>query len=171
MLGLAGYLAGAAVATKYPGRAVRARCRLAGWVRWRSKYRGRVDGPCAVRGTPRLRRAIPARSRGRVAWRVPAGRGGRLRAVVRQELGPDAAIPPIRCSTKSSTARRGRAEKERQWNRVHRPHDFSAETLGNDLGRVVLTSEWLSPLVVPLARALAFWLPALRREQCVEAAA
>ena len=47
------------------------------------------------------------------------------------------------------------AEKQQQWNHVHRPHDFSAETLGKDLGRVVLTSEWLSPLIVPLA-VLAF---------------
>ncbi len=46
-------------------------------------------------------------------------------------------------------------EKERQWNGVHRPHDFSAAALGQDLGRVVLTSEWISPLVVPLA-VLAF---------------
>jgi hypothetical protein len=46
-------------------------------------------------------------------------------------------------------------EKERQWNRVHRPHDFSAATLGKDVGRIVMTSEWLSPLVVPLA-SLAF---------------
>lgn len=43
------------------------------------------------------------------------------------------------------------AEKDLQWNRVHRPDDFSAETLGDDLGRVFLTSPWLSPLVVPLA--------------------
>ena len=50
------------------------------------------------------------------------------------------------------------AEKQQQWNRVHRPHDFSAETLGKDLGRVVLTSEWLSPLIVPLAAlALSGW--------------
>lgn len=42
-------------------------------------------------------------------------------------------------------------EKERQWNRVHRPHVFSAATFGRDLGHVTLTSEWLSPLVVPLA--------------------
>ena len=47
------------------------------------------------------------------------------------------------------------AEKDRQWGRVHRPHDFSAATLAKDLGRIALTSEWLSPLVVPLA-ALAF---------------
>ena len=55
------------------------------------------------------------------------------------------------------------AEKDAQWNRVHRPHDFSAATLGNDLGRVVLTSPWLSPLVVPLA-ALAL-LGARRRSR------
>jgi hypothetical protein len=47
------------------------------------------------------------------------------------------------------------AAKEQQWNGVHRPHDFSVEALGSDLGRVALTSEWLSPLVVPLA-VLAF---------------
>ena len=41
-------------------------------------------------------------------------------------------------------------EKDRQWNAVHRPHDFSPATLGKDLGRVALTSEWLSPLVAPL---------------------
>ncbi len=42
-------------------------------------------------------------------------------------------------------------DKERQWNAVHRPHDFSPKTLGKNLGAVVLTSEWLSPVVVPLA--------------------
>lgn len=42
-------------------------------------------------------------------------------------------------------------EKDRQWNAVHRPHDFSFSALGQDIGRVALTSEWLSPLVIPLA--------------------
>jgi len=42
-------------------------------------------------------------------------------------------------------------EKDRQWNAVHRPHDFSLGALGRDLGRVALTSEWHSPLVMPLA--------------------
>ncbi|MBU4271927.1 MAG: hypothetical protein KKA28_08710 [Planctomycetes bacterium] len=42
-------------------------------------------------------------------------------------------------------------EKNHRWNEVHRPHDFSPKALGRDLGSVVLTSEWLSPLVVPLA--------------------
>jgi 4-amino-4-deoxy-L-arabinose transferase-like glycosyltransferase len=45
--------------------------------------------------------------------------------------------------------------KDRQWNNVHRPHDFSLQTLGKDAGRVLLTSDWLSPLIVPLV-VLAF---------------
>ena len=50
------------------------------------------------------------------------------------------------------------AEKNQQWNRVHRPRDFSAGTLAKDLGRLGWRSEWLSPLVVPLAAlALLRW--------------
>jgi hypothetical protein len=54
------------------------------------------------------------------------------------------------------------AEKNRYWNRVHQPHDFSAAALRADLARVVLRSEWLSPVVIPLA-ALAFMVRAKRR--------
>lgn len=43
------------------------------------------------------------------------------------------------------------AEKDRQWSRAHRPHDFSLAALGSDVLRVLLSSEWLSPLVMPLA--------------------
>jgi hypothetical protein len=43
------------------------------------------------------------------------------------------------------------AEKDRQWNRVHRPHDFSLRALAKDAARVTMTSEWLGPIVVPLA--------------------
>jgi hypothetical protein len=43
------------------------------------------------------------------------------------------------------------AEKNDRWNRVHRPHDFSLPALAGSLAQVGLTSEWLSPLVVPLA--------------------
>jgi len=46
-------------------------------------------------------------------------------------------------------------EKDRQWLDAHRPKDFSAAALAKDFGRVGLTSAWLSPLVVPLA-VLAF---------------
>ena len=43
------------------------------------------------------------------------------------------------------------AEKNDRWNRVHRPHNFSPSALATSLVQVGLTSEWLSPLVVPLA--------------------
>ncbi len=52
--------------------------------------------------------------------------------------------------------------KNAQWNRVHRPHDFSPSTLAADLARVGLRSEWLSPLVMPLA-ALAMLVRRRRR--------
>ncbi|MCR4412126.1 MAG: phospholipid carrier-dependent glycosyltransferase, partial [Thermoguttaceae bacterium] len=42
-------------------------------------------------------------------------------------------------------------EKNAMWNRVHQPHDFSATALGHDLVRVVLASDWLGPLCMPLA--------------------
>jgi len=47
-------------------------------------------------------------------------------------------------------------EKNQRWNQAHRPDDFSPRTLAADLARVGLTSEWLSPLLFPLA-ALAFF--------------
>jgi len=42
-------------------------------------------------------------------------------------------------------------EQNAQWNAVHRPDDFSATALGDDLATVLLRSEWLSPLLFPLA--------------------
>jgi hypothetical protein len=53
-------------------------------------------------------------------------------------------------------------EKDAQWNRVHLPHEFSAGRLAQDLVCVGLTSEWLGPLVMPLA-ALALLTPKKRR--------
>jgi len=53
-------------------------------------------------------------------------------------------------------------EKNRQWNRVHQPKDFSLRALGSDLARVGLQSEWLSPLLFPLA-ALGMLNPRHRR--------
>ncbi len=51
-------------------------------------------------------------------------------------------------------------EKNAMWNAVHQPHVFTLRALGQDLWRVAVGSDWLSPLVVPLA-ALAL----LRREK------
>jgi hypothetical protein len=54
------------------------------------------------------------------------------------------------------------AEKNEQWNGVHRPHDFSPNVFAKDMARVGMTSEWLSPLIIPLA-ALAFLVATRRR--------
>ena len=46
-------------------------------------------------------------------------------------------------------------EKNEQWTRAHRPKDFSPTALVRDLARVGLTSPWISPILLPLA-VLAF---------------
>jgi len=48
------------------------------------------------------------------------------------------------------------AEKNENWSRAHRPHDFSPRALWSDAVRVAVTSEWLSPLLMPLA-LLGLW--------------
>lgn len=47
-------------------------------------------------------------------------------------------------------------QKNRQWQDAHRPKDFRPGALAGDLARVGLTSQWLSPVVLPLA-VLAFF--------------
>jgi len=51
------------------------------------------------------------------------------------------------------------AEKAARWYRIHSPHGFSARVLAADIGRILLTSEWLSPLIVPLAILALFKVP------------
>jgi 4-amino-4-deoxy-L-arabinose transferase-like glycosyltransferase len=41
--------------------------------------------------------------------------------------------------------------KNEQWSRAHRPPNYSSEDLIAKAKRVVLTSEWLSPIAIPLA--------------------
>ncbi len=43
------------------------------------------------------------------------------------------------------------AAQNTPWDRVHSPHTFSLVVLGGDLFRVTLASEWLGPLLFPLA--------------------
>lgn len=56
------------------------------------------------------------------------------------------------------------AETDARWNRVHRPHDFSPHALTTDLARLAWQSPWHSPVVVPLALlGLAASIPPLAR--------
>jgi hypothetical protein len=133
---LAGYLAGGAASCKYPGLLFVV-LPLAVWVL--------------------LARRTPA-EKWRLAWK-PAGvfvlaalAGCGLWFAKNWALAGNPTYPLLYSVFGGET---WTPEKDRQWNAVHRPHDFSLRALGGDLGRVALTSEWLSPLVIPLA-ALGF---------------
>ncbi len=130
---LAGYLAGGAVACKYPGMLF-AVLPLACWVSF------------AFRDA-----ALP---RWRIAWKpaavllLAAAVGCGLWFAKNWTMTGNPTYPLLYSAFGGET---WTPEKDRQWNQVHRPHDFSPEALGRDMARVALTSEWLSPLVVPLA--------------------
>jgi len=141
---LSGYFAGAAVATKYPA-ALFVLLPLGVWVFVGGLKRGSTAGKPA-RYT--LKKNV---SRGIAALTVFL-----LAAVV--SCGPWFAKnwalsgnPTYPLLYEVFDGKTWNEEKNSRWNEVHRPHDFSPKTLGKDLGRVALTSEWLSPLVVPLA--------------------
>ena len=138
LLALAGYLAGAAVATKYPA-ALFVLLPLAFWIVFRQ------TGPSAKQ-----------------RWKATTASLGiyLLAAALACGLwfGENWALsgnPTYPLLYQVFDGKSWNAAKEQQWNRVHRPHDFSPQALGHDLGQVAIGSEWLSPLLVPLA-VLAF---------------
>lgn len=123
-LALAGYLVGGAVATKYPA-VLFVLLPLAVWVLWR-------------------RRSAKALGVFLLAAAVGCGLWFGKNWVLTGN-------PTYPLLYEVFDGRTWNADKQQQWNAVHRPHDFSPKALGNDLGRVLLTSPWLSPLVIPLA--------------------
>ncbi len=137
---LAGFLAGSAAATKYPGLLFVV-LPLAVW-----------SGLAGI--WPRAGLAAGANSAARTA-------GKRLAifvAAVSLACGPWlvknavlAGNPTYPLLYEVFGGKSWTAEKNGRWNRVHRPHDFSPSALTASLLQVGLTSEWLSPLVVPLA--------------------
>ncbi|MEN6497429.1 MAG: glycosyltransferase family 39 protein [Thermoguttaceae bacterium] len=136
---MAGYLAGSAVATKYPA-ALFVLMPLAAWVAWAS-YRSEAPARAG------MRRAVPTvifLLAATVACGLWFGKNW-----------ASAGNPTYPLLYKVFGGKTWNAEKDQRWNRVHLPHEFSAGRLAEDLARVGMTSEWLSPLVVPLA-ALAF---------------
>jgi hypothetical protein len=161
---LAGYLAGAAVATKYPA-AMFVLLPLAAWSffgRFAGRARGQGSG---VRGQdgksasvrelnpePRTLNPILSAVAALMIFLLAAAAGCGLWFGKNWVQCGNPTYPLLYGVFGGKT---WNAEKDRRWNSVHRPTDFSAKTLAKDLRRVALTSEWLSPLIVPLA-ALAF---------------
>lgn len=137
---LAGYLAGSAVATKYPA-ALFVLAPLTIWVAWANTNSepGRA-GPMPRRYAPALRRVGLFLLAAAVACSLWFGKNWALTG-----------NPTYPLLYKVFGGTTWTPEKDRQWNRVHLPHEFSLGRLASDLTRVGLSSEWLSPLLVPLA--------------------
>ena len=171
--GLAGLFAGAAVATKYPA-ALFVLAPLAVWAVFASFSKRGSSIAQQTRKASKNSRGLTApaaesRNSSSFGGRFSHGFfvGGLLTAAKRLTLylllaaavcGPWFAKnwaftgnPVYPLLYEQFDGRTWNAEKNARWDKVHLPHDFTWETLGKDLGDVFLTSEWLSPLVVPLA--------------------
>jgi len=168
---LAGYLAGSAVATKYPA-ALFVLVPLTIWV-W-------MKDPHPLPLSRKRERGVAPEAAGQAAQAGSRWRSVRLESLTYRSglafvlaaavgcglwFGKNLALtgnPTYPLLYSIFDGKNWTAEKEAQWNNVHLPHDFSPATLGSDLVRVGLKSEWLSPLVMPLA-ALGLFVPAYRR--------
>lgn len=142
---LAGFLAGSAAAVKYPGLLFGVTPLIA-WTAWQCWNQ-----------------------RGRMPWRRWLGPLAAVLLAAGVACGPwlvkNAVLAgnptyPLLYEVFGGESRN--AEKDAQWSRVHRPHDFRPVTLAGDLAQVGLWSDWLSPLLFPLA-AMAFLIPSQRR--------
>jgi 4-amino-4-deoxy-L-arabinose transferase-like glycosyltransferase len=127
---LGGFLAGSAVSTKYPA-ALFVFVPLAVWV---LLVRVRTGWPDAVKALLVFTLAAAA------ACGLWFGKNGAL-----------AGNPTYPLLYEVFDGPKWSPEKNARWNRAHRPHDFSLETLASDAGRAAVTSEWLSPILMPLA--------------------
>ncbi len=143
-LALGGFLAGAAVACKYPA-VVYCALPLAAWVAWRAFNSAR------------------AAARSPTSWGLP------FWSAVLKPLGVFAICCALGCGawfaknvalTGNPTypllyrvfdGRTRTAEKDRQWAAVHRPPNFDSNDFRGRLAGFVLMSDWISPLTAPLA--------------------
>jgi 4-amino-4-deoxy-L-arabinose transferase-like glycosyltransferase len=168
---LAGYLAGGAVSCKYPA-VLFVVLPLAAWLLLRNALGSRDEPPP---GRDEAQRSPTGRPEAKKVGLPPGlesgGQKGRLRRSLRagKPVGIFLLAALVGCGlwfgknwalTGNPTypllygvfgGKTRTFEKNRQWLGAHRPHDFSAAALVTDLARVGLRSEWLSPLVVPLA--------------------
>jgi len=135
LLALAGYLAGGAVACKYPA-VLFVVIPLATWILMRK----------------RCQEPFPRSARPLCVFLLAAGLGCGLWFAKNAVQTGNPTYPLL---YGLFDGRSWTPDKNDQWNRAHSPGGFGPGVLAGDLRRVVLASEWLSPLVVSLA-ALAF---------------
>jgi hypothetical protein len=139
---LAGYLAGGAVSCKYPALAY-AVLPLLVWI--------------ALTGLLEAARPHDARRRLAAIGAASARVGGFVLAVAigcGLWFGKNWALtgnPTYPLFYSTFGGKTWNSLKDEQWTAVHGPREYSFSALGSDLAKVAMTSEWLSPLVMPLA--------------------
>jgi hypothetical protein len=154
---LAGYLAGGAVATKYPA-VLFVFVPLAAWTfvaQYRRVHGSGVKGQEQKNASPRSMTLAPSSTHA-----FESAFSAVLVFVLAATVGCGLWLGKNWAFTGNPTypllyevfgGKNWDAAKDRQWNKAHRAHDYFPELLGRDLSRVVMTSEFLSPLTVPLA--------------------
>jgi hypothetical protein len=175
LVALSGYLAGGAVATKYPA-VLFVLVPLAAWAfvgcLGREKRKGEKNNlhttsatasPLSLRPSPFARSALLSATLTLTVFLLAAAIGCGLWFGKNWALTGNPTYPLLYNVFGGKT---WNADKDLQWNKVHRAQDFSLELLGKDLGKVLMTSELYSPLVVPLA-VLAFIPFYIRRKGTV----
>jgi hypothetical protein len=152
---LAGYLAGAAAACKYPA-VLFVVLPLLGWTAfgrgeaYDSPDGGRSQDPSGGKGWfDRFYVGLRSRWKPVAALLCAAALGGGLWYVKNWFFTGNPTYPLLFKVFGDSTGTWTPASNA-QWDRVHYPEVVSVAALARDLGRVFLTSEWLSPLLFPL---------------------
>ena len=159
---LTGFLAGGAMATKYPA-AVFVVLPVGAWVAWRAwrsqsnrktphhattaaaKTSSALLGKSAI--APPMHRARDA-AFALALYAIAVAAGGGLWLAKNWALAGNPVFPLAYDWFDGSTRT---AELNAQWQQAHRPPNFEPADLWRRLAGFVLTSEWLSPLVWPLA--------------------
>ena len=137
---LPGYLAGASVACKYPGLLFVV-APLGGWLLWLSFRRRDSEGNW------------------KPDWRPPVVFGAAVVLGCGLWLGKNwvlAGNPLYPLLYGLFGGETLTAEKSQMWAKVHAPAGFTLSALIADTRRLLLSSDWLSPILIPLA-ALAFF--------------
>ncbi|MGE0533504.1 MAG: glycosyltransferase family 39 protein [Pirellulales bacterium] len=140
---LTGFLAGGALATKYPAAVfvVLPVASLVAWTVWRDADQ-----------VERRRQASPGKARAVVValalYGLAVAAGGGLWLAKNWALTGNP-VYPLAYNWFDGATRT--AELNAQWQQAHRPPNFELADIGRRVAGFVLTSEWLSPLVWPLA--------------------
>jgi dolichyl-phosphate-mannose-protein mannosyltransferase len=137
---LPGYLAGASVACKYPGLLFVV-APLGAWLLWLSFARRDEEG------------------RRRPDWWAPVLFGVAVTLGCGLWLGKNwglAGNPLYPLLYGLFGGETLTAEKSQTWNTVHRPAGFTLSALVTDAWRIFLSSDWLSPILIPLAALACF---------------